>query len=503
MNLDPTKTIAKPLSALMRWIFAGSATLTIFALAMIIFLLFRESIGFFPEYRKSIADYRRSGLEYVELLNERYTTFIELDHQLMQLRARKIRHLQRQSLSPPEMEAALHSGPLSALFARYRHTAKPLRDYIEEKRIYAIRKRTERRLGETIDAGTIETFLREDLNAYAHLLDQLERQTKRLFEDVPAGSIEPPALKRQILRLEEQNRNYHASRDPHLQILLAWDGSRPVRWRDTVQAFFFGTEWTTASEQQNWYGLLPLLTGSLFVALIAVCLATPIGVGSAIYVNMLAGRREQMLLKPGIEFISALPAVVVGFFGVMVFGEAVQTLSRLEFFTWLPFFEIQERLNAFTAGALLALMAIPTIFTLTEDALFAVRPEIKAASFAMGASRMQTAFRVVIPSARSGIISAVLLGFGRVIGETMIVLLCAGNRVRIPELSSGLSALFDPVHTMTGMIAQEMGEVLYGNLHYRALFMVGLVLFVISLVINYTAQSFAERHRQAQNRYRQ
>ena len=131
-----------------------------------------------------------------------------------------------------------------------------------------------------------------------------------------------------------------------------------------------------------------------------------------------------------------------------------------------------------------------------------MRGEIKEASFAIGATRLQTAFRIVVPSAFPGIISAVLLGFGRVIGETIIVLLCAGNRAQIPDLSEGLPAVFEPVHTMTGMIAQEMGEVLYGDLHFRALFMVGLMLFLLSLVINYAAQSLAERHRQTQAGYR-
>ena len=172
--------------------------------------------------------------------------------------------------------------------------------------------------------------------------------------------------------------------------------------------------------------------------------------------------------------------MVIGFFGVVVFGEAIRQCSQWELLQWVPFFPLQERLNAFTAGGLLALMAIPTIFTLAEDAINNVPRHFKEASLAIGATPMQTTMRVIVPTALSGIISAIMLGFGRVIGETMVVLLCAGNRIKI-GFSSGVGVFFEPVHTMTGIIAQEMGEVVRGSVHYRALFMVGIVLFFASL----------------------
>ena len=154
-----------------------------------------------------------------------------------------------------------------------------------------------------------------------------------------------------------------------------------------------------------------------------------------------------------------------------------------------------ERLNVLTAGVLLALIAVPTIFTLAEDALQNVPRSFKEASFALGATRLQTIFRIIFPAALSGIISAVLLGFGRVIGETMVVLLCAGNRIAIPDFTTGLAAFTQPVHTMTGIIAQEMGEVVHGGIHYRALFVVGMVLFFIALLINYLAQKIVQKYR--------
>jgi phosphate transport system permease protein len=159
---------------------------------------------------------------------------------------------------------------------------------------------------------------------------------------------------------------------------------------------------------------------------------------------------------------------------------------------------MSERLNITTAGLLLALMAVPTIFTLVEDALNNVPRQYVEASYALGATRLQTILKIMIPAALSGIIAAILLGLGRVIGETMVVLLCAGNRLAIPDFTQGIGAFFEPAHTMTGIIAQEMGEVPPGSVHYRALFMVGIVLFVISLALNYMAQVVVRKFRIAE-----
>ena len=148
-----------------------------------------------------------------------------------------------------------------------------------------------------------------------------------------------------------------------------------------------------------------------------------------------------------------------------------------------------------TLGCLLALIAVPTIFTLAEDALNNVPRSFKEASFALGASRLQTVLRIIVPASLSGIVSAVLLGLGRVIGETMVVLLCAGNRIAIPDFTAGLAVVTQPVHTMTGIIAQEMGEVVRGSIHYRALFVVGIVLFFLALLINFLAQKIVRKYR--------
>jgi len=168
-------------------------------------------------------------------------------------------------------------------------------------------------------------------------------------------------------------------------------------------------------------------------------------------------------------------------------------ISQKSWLSWLPFFPITERLNMLNAGLLLALMAVPTVFTLCEDALNNVPRSYSEASLALGASSLQTVLKVIVPAAISGILAAILLGLGRVIGETMVVLLVAGNKIAMPDWGAGLGLIAQPSHTMTGIIAQEMGEVSRGTLHYRALFLVGLVLFSISLMINVAAQRVIKR----------
>jgi phosphate transport system permease protein len=241
--------------------------------------------------------------------------------------------------------------------------------------------------------------------------------------------------------------------------------------------------------------MIPLVTGSLLVSLIAMVVAVPFALAASIYISEVASPRERGFLKPYIEFISAIPSVVLGFFGIAVLGTLLRDLSQVDWLRWVPGFPMPERLNALTAGLLLAFTSIPTIFSLAEDAITNVPRHFKEASFALGATRFQTLIRVLIPASLSGIISAVLLGFGRVIGETMVVLLCAGNRIAIPDFTQGLGVAYQPVNTMTGIIAQEMGEVAQGSIHYRALFMVGIILFLLSLLINFIAQKVVRRYR--------
>lgn len=345
-----------------------------------------------------------------------------------------------------------------------------------------------------IDFNQTTAEVTADQGEYAEVLDRLKTQLSEVVGTAAQLEFSNPAINERIQRFVELNEIYYGEFDAHLEKLATWDATARVSIWQALGAFLGGKDWITASDQQDWYGLLPLLSGSLLISAIALFFAVPFGVGAAIYVNQIAGPTERNFIKPYIEFVSAIPSVVIGFFGVVVFGEALRLLSQQDFMQWVPFFPVQERLNAFTAGCLLALMAIPTIFTLAEDAINNIPRHFKEASFAMGATRLQTTMRVIVPTALSGIISAIMLGFGRVIGETMVVLLCAGNRIKIPDFTEGLGVFVEPVHTMTGIIAQEMGEVVHGSLHYRALFMVGIVLFFISLLINYSAQWVVKRY---------
>ena len=334
---------------------------------------------------------------------------------------------------------------------------------------------------------------------YFDILNKLEADIEGILLKSDLIAFDNKNLEKRMNRFKELNLSFFESFPEHKIRVSEWDQSKEIQLSQSLGSFLTGKDWVTASDQQDWYGILPLLSGSLIISFVALCIAVPLSVGAAIYTNQISSPLEQNLIKPYIEFISAVPSVVIGFFGVVVLGEAIRLLSQLDFLSWIPFFPIQERLNTLTAGILLAFMAIPTIYTLAEDAINNIPKHLKEASLAIGATPLQTTFRVIVPSALSGIISAIMLGFGRVIGETMVVLLCAGNRIKIPEFSDGIGVFFQPVHTMTGIIAQEMGEVVRGSVHYRALFMVGIVLFIASLLINISAQYVLKKYKKIES----
>jgi phosphate transport system permease protein len=232
---------------------------------------------------------------------------------------------------------------------------------------------------------------------------------------------------------------------------------------------------------QRWYpveaqwGLGPLLFGSILVTVGAVVIAVPLGLTTAIYLGEFAPAWQRETLKPVIEVLAGIPSIVLGFLGWVVLAPLIQRLGA------------PTGLTAFTGSLLLAYMSLPTIISITEDALYSVPREYREGALAIGATQWQTIWRVVVPAARSGIVIAVMLGIGRAIGETMAVMLVTGNAANIPEL--GPAAFFQPVRTMTATIAAEMGEVARGSMHYHVLFGIGIVLFVITFAINTLASS--------------
>ncbi len=231
-------------------------------------------------------------------------------------------------------------------------------------------------------------------------------------------------------------------------------------------------EWQPVSLNPK-YGLLPLLWGSLKVTLVALLLAGPIGIFAALYTSSFAPRWAREGMKPVIEILAGFPSVVIGFFALVILASLLQR-----------FFGFQYRLNAFTGGLAMAFAVIPIIYTVSEDALAAIPKTLTEASLALGATKWETALFVVLPAATPGIFAAVLLGFGRAFGETMIVLMATGNAAILT------ASLTDPVRTLSATIGAEMAEVVFGDIHYRVLFFIGALLFIISFGLNAIAEFF-------------
>jgi phosphate transport system permease protein len=230
---------------------------------------------------------------------------------------------------------------------------------------------------------------------------------------------------------------------------------------------------------EEYFGILPLLGGSLIVTVGATVFAVPLGLGTAIFISEIAPRWFREMLKPFIEILGGLPSVVLGFLGIVILSPYLYTIL-----------ELPTGLTALTGSLLLGGIAIPTIVSVAEDALDAVPRSYRDAALALGATRWQTIWHVTLPAARSGALTAIMLGIGRAIGETMTVMMVTGNA---PILPMGLSAFFSPIRTMTATIAAEMGEVANGSVHYHVLFLIGISLFMISLIINVTASAILFR----------
>lgn len=230
--------------------------------------------------------------------------------------------------------------------------------------------------------------------------------------------------------------------------------------------------WQPVSREPK-YGLLPLVAGTLRVTLVAVAIAGPVGILAAIFTAMFAPRWAREILKPAIEILAGFPSVVIGFFALITLASILQDFTGTTY-----------RLNAFVGGIALSLAVIPIVFTITEDALATVPKELIEASLALGASRWQTAFFVVLPAATLGVFAALLLGIGRAFGETMIVLMATGNAATYSTNT------FESVRTLTATIGAEMAEVVFGETHYNVLFLIGSLLFLFTFTLNVFAEFY-------------
>src|SRR3989339_587052 len=252
----------------------------------------------------------------------------------------------------------------------------------------------------------------------------------------------------------------------------------PIFKLTSLQDFLFGPFWYPTDEPPA-YGIWPVIVGSVIVTFFSSLIAVPFGIFSAIYISEIAPRQIKEVLKAVIELLAGLPSVVLGFFGMVIVAPWMQET-----------FDIPTGLNIVNASLMLAVMAIPTISSISEDALHAVPRDFKEASYALGATKYETITRVIVPSTLSGISTAVILGMSRAIGETMVVLMVAGGAAALPR------GIFDSVRPMPASIAAEMGEAPFQSGHYHALFATGIVLFVVSLAFNLIADYVSHRFKE-------
>ena len=263
-----------------------------------------------------------------------------------------------------------------------------------------------------------------------------------------------------------------------LIVLFLFMEGLPIFGKVSVKDFLFGVYWYPTSEPPD-FGIFPLIIASIAVTIISSIISIPLGVLTALYLAESASTRARELVKPIVELLAALPSVVIGYFGMVVVAPFLQNIL-----------DIPTGLNLFNASLMLAFMSIPTICSISEDAIFSVPTELKEASLALGATHWETIWRVIIPASISGITTAVILGMSRAIGETMVVLMVAGGAAMVP------SSIFDPVRPMPASIAAEMAEAPFRGDHYYALFATGIVLFAFTMIFNMVADYISNRYRQ-------
>ena len=246
----------------------------------------------------------------------------------------------------------------------------------------------------------------------------------------------------------------------------------------SVKNFIFGTYWYPTADPPD-FGIFPMIIGSLIVTILSAAISIPLGVMTAVYLAEISTVKIRELVKPIVEMLAALPSVVIGFFGMVIVAPFLQNIL-----------DIPTGLNIFNASLMLAFMSVPTICSISEDAIYSVPTNLKEASLALGATHLETIVRVILPASISGISTAIILGMSRAIGETMVVLMVAGGAAMVP------SSIFDPARPMPASIAAEMAEAPFRGDHYYALFATGIVLFVIMFIFNIIAEHIAHKYRQ-------
>jgi len=254
-------------------------------------------------------------------------------------------------------------------------------------------------------------------------------------------------------------------------------GGLPIFKIVSIRDFLFNTDWHPTSDPPD-FGILSLIIGSFLVTLGALIISIPLGLGSAIYISEIASTRMREILKPIIELLAGIPSIVYGLFGVAFLSPFL-----------IKIFNIPNGLNLFSASIILGIMVVPIISSMSEDALSTVPKNLREASFALGANKWETIIKIVLPVARSGVLTSIILGFGRAVGETMVVLMIAGGAAQIPK------GIFQPIRPMPATIAAEMGETVIGSNHFHALFGIAIVLFFLTMITNLLTEFVFQRKR--------
>lgn len=300
-----------------------------------------------------------------------------------------------------------------------------------------------------------------------------------VFKEYDQSELEDTEVLSQKLVDAISNNNDIIAFVPKRYMPISALGVKELPIRDiALSDFLLGKEWIPTASPAPLYGVLPLVLGTLLVSFAAIVIALPLGLGVAIYLAELANEKTRKLMKPLIELLAGIPSVVYGFFGLAVIVPFMQRVFNLA---------VGE--TALAGSIILAIMALPTIISVAEDAIRNTPKAMREASLALGASHWQTICRVVIPYARSGIAAALILGIGRAIGETMAVLMVTGNAAVMP------TSLLQSVRTIPATVAAELGETPIGGSHYKALFLLGCILFLITLLISISAEMISRKHK--------
>ncbi|MCX6257660.1 MAG: phosphate ABC transporter permease subunit PstC [Bacteroidia bacterium] len=345
----------------------------------------------------------------------------------------------------------------SALYVNSNNPVKKLRSE-QIKKIFNGEIMTWKEVGGTNDS--IFLFSMDDISKY-----YTEADLGSEFENLPQKLNEMVVKHPNILMFFSEK-----------YIPVNFKGTRlPIR-NVTLTGFFGGKEWYPTTQPAAQFGILPLILGTIWVSLGAILIAFPLGIATAIYLAEVASPRLRFFLKPLIELLAGIPSVIFGFFGLIIVVPLIQKI-----------FAIPVGETALAGSIILGIMALPTIITISEDAIKAVPRSMQEASMALGANQWQTIVRVVIPYAKSGITAATILGIGRAIGETMAVLMVTGNAAIMPH------TMLQPVRTIPATIAAELGEASYGGLHFKALFALGIVLFLITLIVNTSVEFIRDK----------